>query len=138
MAERRGGARGGEAAGSEKLTLNLGLRPTREKKRGVAFNVYNTDDTFTDYFFVAAEMVEPHLWGTLTERDAVIYHDNDFEVFIDPDGDPLRLPEDGVLIVTGNVLLNDSDALPQRVILPTELLIRQSTVGSMSRSPAST
>jgi DNA-binding LacI/PurR family transcriptional regulator len=33
-------------------------------------------------------------------------------------------------------LLNDSDALPQRVILPTELLIRQSTVGSMSRSPA--
>ena len=40
-----------------------------------------------DYFYVAAEMVEPHLWGTLTERDAVIYHDNDFEVFIDPDGD---------------------------------------------------
>jgi hypothetical protein len=39
------------------------------------------------YFYVAAEMVEPHLWGTLTERDAVIYHDNDFEVFIDPDGD---------------------------------------------------
>jgi DNA-binding LacI/PurR family transcriptional regulator len=33
-------------------------------------------------------------------------------------------------------LLNDPDALPQRVILPTELLIRQSTVGSMSRSPA--
>jgi len=42
------------------------------------------DDT---YFYVAAEMEEPHLWGTLTERDAVIFHDNDFEVFIDPDGD---------------------------------------------------
>jgi len=42
------------------------------------------DDT---YFYVAAEMEEPHVWATLTERDAVIYHDNDFEVFIDPDGD---------------------------------------------------
>ncbi len=40
-----------------------------------------------DYFYVAAEMEEPDLWATLTERDAVIYHDNDFEVFIDPDGD---------------------------------------------------
>jgi len=39
------------------------------------------------YFYVAAEMVEPDIWGKLTERDAVIYHDNDFEVFIDPDGD---------------------------------------------------
>ncbi|MCP3978239.1 MAG: carbohydrate-binding family 9-like protein [bacterium] len=40
-----------------------------------------------DYFYVAAEMEEPHVWGKLTERDSVIYHDNDFEVFIDPDGD---------------------------------------------------
>jgi hypothetical protein len=32
-------------------------------------------------------MAEPDLWGTLTERDSVIFHDNDFEVFIDPDGD---------------------------------------------------
>lgn len=39
------------------------------------------------YLYVAAEMEEPHVWATLTERDAVIYHDNDFEVFIDPDGD---------------------------------------------------
>lgn len=30
-------------------------------------------------------------------------------------------------------LLGDKDALPQRVILPTELLIRQSSVGSMTR-----
>jgi Carbohydrate family 9 binding domain-like len=40
-----------------------------------------------DYFYVAAEMEEPDVWGTLTERDTVIFHDNDFEVFIDPDGD---------------------------------------------------
>jgi hypothetical protein len=37
--------------------------------------------------YVAADMEEPHLWSTLTTRDAVIFHDNDFEVFIDPDGD---------------------------------------------------
>jgi hypothetical protein len=37
--------------------------------------------------YVAAELQEPHVWGSLTRRDAVIYHDNDFEVFIDPDGD---------------------------------------------------
>ena len=41
----------------------------------------------TSIFYVAAEMEEPDVWGTLTERDSVIFHDNDFEVFIDPDGD---------------------------------------------------
>jgi hypothetical protein len=40
-----------------------------------------------DSFYVAAEMEEPDIWGTLTERDSIIYNDNDFEVFIDPDGD---------------------------------------------------
>jgi hypothetical protein len=39
------------------------------------------------YFYLAAEMEEPHVWGTLTKRDSVIFHDNDFEVFIDPNGD---------------------------------------------------
>jgi len=37
--------------------------------------------------YIAAELEEPHVWASLTERDAVIFHDNDFEVFIDPDGD---------------------------------------------------
>ncbi len=40
-----------------------------------------------EYFYVGAELEEPHLWATLTERDSVIYYDHDFEVFIDPDGD---------------------------------------------------
>ncbi len=40
-----------------------------------------------DSFYLAAEMEEPDLWGTLAEHDAIIYNDNDFEVFIDPDGD---------------------------------------------------
>ena len=40
-----------------------------------------------DYFYIAAEMEEPHVWATLTEHDSVIFRDPDFEVFIDPDGD---------------------------------------------------
>src|SRR5690606_80496 len=39
------------------------------------------------YFYVAATLKEPHVWATLTEHDSVIFHDHDFEVFIDPDGD---------------------------------------------------
>ncbi|QQL45424.1 carbohydrate-binding family 9-like protein [Sulfuriroseicoccus oceanibius] len=39
------------------------------------------------YFYVFAEMDEPHLWATLTKRDSIIFYDNDFEVFIDPDRD---------------------------------------------------
>ena len=39
------------------------------------------------YFYIGARLTEPHVWGTITQRDAVIFHDNDFEVFIDPDGD---------------------------------------------------
>jgi hypothetical protein len=39
------------------------------------------------YFYIGAEMEEPHVWATLTKRDSVIFHDNDFEVFIDPNGD---------------------------------------------------
>ena len=40
-----------------------------------------------EHLYIAAEMEEPHVWATLTERDSVIFHDNDFEAFIDPDGD---------------------------------------------------
>ena len=39
------------------------------------------------YLYIGAVLEEPHVWATLTERDAVIYKENDFEVFIDPDGD---------------------------------------------------
>ena len=39
------------------------------------------------YLYVAAELEEPHVWANLTERESVIFYDNDFEVFIDPDGD---------------------------------------------------
>jgi hypothetical protein len=40
-----------------------------------------------DYFYVAADMEEPDIWGTLIQRDSIIYNDNDLELFIDPDGD---------------------------------------------------
>ena len=40
-----------------------------------------------NYFYFGAEMEEPHVWATLTARDAVIFKDNDFEIFLDPDGD---------------------------------------------------
>ncbi len=39
------------------------------------------------YLYFAAVMEEPHIWAKLTQRDAVIFHDNDFEIFLDPDGD---------------------------------------------------
>ena len=37
--------------------------------------------------YIAAELAEPNVWATITEHDAVIFHDPDFEVFLDPDGD---------------------------------------------------
>ncbi len=39
------------------------------------------------YLYFFAKLEEPHVWGTLRQRDTVIFHNNDFEVFIDPDGD---------------------------------------------------
>ncbi|MGC8865115.1 MAG: carbohydrate-binding family 9-like protein [Bacteroidales bacterium] len=40
-----------------------------------------------DNLYILAWLEEPHLWATLTQNESVIYHDNDFEVFIDPDWD---------------------------------------------------
>jgi Carbohydrate family 9 binding domain-like len=39
------------------------------------------------YLYIAAELEEPHVWATLTAHDSVIFHDNDFEVFLNPSGD---------------------------------------------------
>jgi hypothetical protein len=39
------------------------------------------------YLYIGAYLEEPHVWATLTGRDSIIFQDNDFEVFIDPDGD---------------------------------------------------
>ena len=39
------------------------------------------------YLYIAAVLEDPHVWATLTEHDQIVFHDNDFEIFIDPDGD---------------------------------------------------
>ena len=39
--------------------------------------------------YIAAELQEPDVRGSVRGRDSVVFHDNDFEVFIDPDGDGL-------------------------------------------------
>lgn len=46
-----------------------------------------------EYFYIAGEMEEPDVWATLREHDSIIFHDNDFELFIDPDGDTHRYYE---------------------------------------------
>ncbi|MCW5942138.1 MAG: hypothetical protein KIS66_07890 [Fimbriimonadaceae bacterium] len=48
------------------------------------------DDKF---LYIGAELEEPNVWATLTEHDSVIFQDNDFEVFLDPDGDNHRYTE---------------------------------------------
>ena len=57
---------------------------------GVKKPIYHThmkmmwDDT---NFYFYTELEEPHIWGDITKRDTVVFYNNDFEIFIDPDGD---------------------------------------------------
>lgn len=37
--------------------------------------------------YIGAELEEPHVSWTLTQHDDIVYNDNDFEIFIDPEGD---------------------------------------------------
>lgn len=39
------------------------------------------------YYYILAKIKEPHVWANLKQRDTVIFYNNDFEVFLDPDGD---------------------------------------------------
>ena len=39
------------------------------------------------YLYIAAEMIEPDIWATLSRRDDIVYNDHDFEVFLDPNND---------------------------------------------------
>lgn len=40
-----------------------------------------------EYLYIAAKLEETDLWATLKKHDDIIYKDNDFEVFIDPNND---------------------------------------------------
>jgi hypothetical protein len=46
-----------------------------------------------DYLYVAAELTEPDIWATIHKRDSIIFRDNDFEIFLDPDGNGLNYYE---------------------------------------------
>ncbi len=39
------------------------------------------------YLYILAELEEPHVWAYYEKRDLIVFEENDFEVFIDPDGD---------------------------------------------------
>ncbi|MDU8886018.1 carbohydrate-binding family 9-like protein [Yeosuana sp. MJ-SS3] len=63
---------------------------------GVKKPTYNTqvkmlwDET---YFYILAKLEEPHVWANLKQRDTIIFYDNDFEIFIDPDSDTFNYYE---------------------------------------------
>lgn len=58
---------------------NLKPPPERDTKIKMLWN--------EEYLYVGALMTEDHLWYTLTQKDDIMFHDDDFEIFIDPDGD---------------------------------------------------
>jgi len=45
------------------------------------------------YLYITGELEEPQLSASIKKRDEVIFYDNDFEVFIDPDGDTFKYYE---------------------------------------------
>ena len=63
---------------------------------GIKTPTYNTkvkmlwDET---YFYILAKLEEPHVWANLKQRDTIIFYNNDFEVFIDPDSDTFNYYE---------------------------------------------
>ena len=91
---------------------------------GIKKPTYNTqvkmmwDDT---NFYILAKMDEPHVWADIKNHDEIVFYNNDFEVFVDPDGDTYNYYEIEVnaintiwdLFITkpyrekNNVVLND-------------------------------
>lgn len=57
---------------------------------GVKKPTYNTqvkmiwDET---YFYILAKIEEPHVWADIKDHDAIVFYNNDFEIFVDPNGD---------------------------------------------------
>jgi len=39
------------------------------------------------YLYILAELEEPHIWSYYEKHDLIVFEENDFEVFIDPDDD---------------------------------------------------
>lgn len=40
-----------------------------------------------NFLYIGILLKEKNIWATYTERESVIFHENDIEIFIDPDGD---------------------------------------------------
>lgn len=40
-----------------------------------------------EFLYIAAELEEPYVWATLQTHDEIVFQDNDFEIFIDPNDD---------------------------------------------------
>ena len=38
-----------------------------------------------DHLYILAELEEPHIWTYYANHDQLVYHENNFEIFIDPD-----------------------------------------------------
>ncbi len=39
-----------------------------------------------NFLYILAQLEEPQIWAYYQQHDQIVYHENDFEVFIDPDG----------------------------------------------------
>ena len=63
------------------ITGEARLAPRHETRMRMAY--------CTNFLYVQARLEEPHVWGTITRDNEVMFMDNDFEVFLDPDGDGL-------------------------------------------------
>lgn len=53
--------------------------PTLQTRAKMAYNANG--------MYFATLLPDPHVWGNITEHDAVIYQDNDFEIFLNPSND---------------------------------------------------
>ncbi len=71
---------------SEEFTdIENNITPTKKTRMKMLW-----DD---NYLYVFAKLWDDHIWGDITNRDDVIYYNNDFEIFIDPDGDTMNYGE---------------------------------------------
>lgn len=61
---------------SDRWTLNLGLRPTREEKNGIAYNAGYTDDTFTEVAVVTSDYDKTVTFNSLAPKLGVEYQFN--------------------------------------------------------------
>lgn len=60
----------------EDIVGHTKLKPTYDTKIKMLWD--------EDNLYIYARLEEPHIWGDLTMHDAIIYHNNDFEIFIKP------------------------------------------------------